>query len=74
MDILFELFRRRPDNGMPWVGFNLILLKRLLDSGFIGVQTLSSVTIIDGIKTSPDLIFITEKWRAFVQELGLHEL
>lgn len=75
MDVLFELFRMPPTEGIPWVGFNLILLKRLLDSGFLDVHELGGVsTTIHGFKTSPDLILITENGRAFVQDLVLHEL
>jgi hypothetical protein len=74
MDILFELFHLPPGEGMPWLGFNLILLKRLLESGFMGVHELPSYSSIGDIRTTPDLIYITERGRSFVQELGLHEL
>jgi HNH endonuclease len=74
MDILFELFRLQPDTGIPWLSFNLILLKRILDAGFIGCHELESFISIDSIKTTPDLSFLTERGRAFVKELGLHEL
>jgi hypothetical protein len=73
MDVLFELFRIGPD-GLPWLGFMLILLKRLLDSGFITVHCSESASVVNGIKYSPDLISITPKGRTFVAELGLHEL
>ena len=74
IDVLFELFQMPPGNGMPWVTFNLILLKRILDSGFIGIREVAAGMTIGSIKTTPDLIFITEKGREFVQDLGMHEL
>jgi hypothetical protein len=74
VDVLFELFGLTEDEGIPWVGFNLILLKRLLDAEYIDVQELSSSIRIGTIKTTPDLIFITDGGRAFIRDLGLHEL
>jgi hypothetical protein len=74
MDVLFELFRMQPGEGMPWLRFMLILLKRLLDSGFVAVHYSTSVYFVDRIKSNPDLITITPKGRSFVADLGLHEL
>jgi hypothetical protein len=83
LDVLFELERR--GEGMPWMGFNLILLNRIIDSGFIAVHEVDSdsvVTVIGieteafvgEIKTSPDIIAITPKGRQFIEELGMREL
>jgi hypothetical protein len=75
MDVLFDLSRMPPNKGMPWIGFNLILLKRVCDSGFLDVHELSGISHTSmGIKASPDIIYLTDKGRAFVQEIGLHEL
>ena len=77
MDVLFALNELPPNEGMPWVGFNLILLKRLLDSGFIEVHELTTGdligTLIGDIKTTPDLIYITPRGRQFIADLGLKE-
>jgi hypothetical protein len=51
-----------------------ILLKRLLDSQFIAIQSPSGQVIIGGMRTNPDSIFITDKGRAFIEELGLREV
>jgi 5-methylcytosine-specific restriction endonuclease McrA len=81
LDVLFEL--KRTGEGMPWVGFNLILLKRIIDSGFIAVHENNSAVTAMGIeteafvgqiKTSPDIIAITPKGRQFIEELGISEL
>ena len=63
-----------PDRGMPWLGYMLILIKRLLDSKYILVQTTNSGMYSNGIKSTPDLIGITDEGRAFIEGLGLHEL
>jgi hypothetical protein len=73
MDVLFELNRLPPDGGIPWVGFNLILIKRLLESGFIGVQEIESGQFIGDIKTTPDLIYITPQGRQFIADLAIKE-
>ena len=73
MDTLFELNRMPPGYGMPWVGFMLIMLKRILDSGFIFVRE-ASTGMIGNIKATPDVIFITAKGTAFLADLGIHEL
>jgi HNH endonuclease len=74
MDVLFALNQLPHDRGMPWVGFNLILLKRLLESEFIGVHELTTGMLVGGdIKTTPDLIYITPRGRQFITDLGLKE-
>jgi HNH endonuclease len=74
IDVLFELFRSPENTGFPWMGYMLILLKRLLDSGLITVHEIESGSWIGHIKTTPDMIAITMKGREFISELGLHEL
>jgi HNH endonuclease len=74
IDVLFELSKLPVDDGMPWVGYTLIMLKRLLESGFISVHELAAGSFVMGIKSTPDIIAITPKGREFISELGLHEL
>ena len=74
IDVLFELSKMPPDTGMPWVQYMLIHLKRLIDSGFISVHELSVGSFVGTIKTTPDMIAITNKGREFIDELGLHKL
>jgi hypothetical protein len=73
IDVLFELNRLPPEQGLPWVGFNLILLKRLLESGFIVVEEIDSGFSVGDIKTTPDLIYITLQGRQFIADLGIKE-
>jgi hypothetical protein len=74
MDILFELYSKNRGVGLLWPPFMHILLKRLLDSQFIGIQSPSGQVIIGGMRTNPDTIFITDKGRSFIEELGLREI
>jgi len=73
MDILFELVRVAPA-GVYWMPVMLIMLKRLLDSGFIvsrhtGVRIRSS-----GMDQSPITLHVTDKGSKFINELGIAEL
>src|SRR3954466_7859346 len=74
MDVIFELRRMDEGEGMPWLRFNLILLRRILDSGFIAIHEVTTGTWIGSIKTTPDIIYITPKGHTFVEGLGIHEL
>jgi HNH endonuclease len=74
LDTLFELGRMPTGQGMPWLSFMLILLKRVLDSGFISVHEISSGMTIGNIKTTPDIIAITPRGREFIADLGIAEL
>lgn len=64
---------------MPWVPFMLIFFKRLIDSGYVRItQDLNPNvrvrTSTNGVNTTPTFVLITDKGRAFVDGLGLHEL
>lgn len=72
MDILFELFKS--GQGLMWPPFMLILLKRILDSGFIEIHRPKGTISIGGMRTNPDTIALTQKGRDFLNDLGLHEL
>jgi HNH endonuclease len=74
LDTLFELNRMSVGQGMPWLGFMLILLKRIIDSGFISIHELSAGLTIGNIKTTPDIIAITPGGREFIADLGIAEL
>jgi hypothetical protein len=74
LDILFELYRLGPGQGIQWPPFNHILLKRILESGFIQVIQPSGNVLIGGMRANPDHLVLTNKGREFVSELGLHEL
>jgi hypothetical protein len=73
MDVLFELAR----TGYPmlWWHFNLILLKRIHDSGFIEISYSETTgSPHDPPSVIPDFLHITEKGRTFINELGTSEL
>jgi hypothetical protein len=66
MDILFELSRLEDGSGLAWLGYQLVFLKRLLESGYIFFQEVPSGIQIGDIKANPDAIAITLKGRQFI--------
>lgn len=75
MDILFELFKIPPGNGLNWPPVMHIMLKRAIDAGYISVhQNPNGSAKTMGMQISPDILILTEKGRGFLNELGLSEL
>lgn len=74
VDVLFELVRIPANQALIWPAHSLLLLKRLLDAAYVIPSQSSANIMIDGINLTPNLITLTEKGRAFINEIGLHEL
>jgi hypothetical protein len=51
-----------------------ILLKRLYDSGYIESHEPTFRVTVGNLRATTDIVAITSKGRAFVEEFGLHEL
>ena len=73
-NILFELYQQPKGKGIMWPPFNHVFLKRTLESGYLGVIEPEVSIKLDGMRSNPDIVHITDKGRAFVESLGLHEL
>jgi len=74
LDILFELYQAQPNASIQWPPFMNILIKRIIEAGYIGIQKAQGGVHIMGMQANPDYLLITPKGRKFVEELGLHEL
>lgn len=74
MDILFDLYQRPDGEGIQWPPFNHILLKRIIEAGLIEIREPSAGVSLGGMRASPDGLFLTHKGRAFLDEIGAHEL
>lgn len=72
VDFLFELYRNPPNHGTLFAKSMKLLIKRLIDAGYVKVHedhrptynTLESFLI-------PDVVIITEEGREFIDSLGL---
>ena len=73
VDILFECAK---SNGRPlmWAPFNMLLLKRLIESGYIKYISTPTSVAIGGMKSNPDYIGITKEGLAYIDSLGEVEL
>jgi len=84
MDVLFELFRAKPNKGLPFPTYLSLLIKRILDAGFIQIIEPEGIAAslrgfynngkFDFIKLTPDLLVITDKGREFVESLSIKEI
>ena len=73
VDVLFEC-ARNVGKQIMWAPFNMLLLRRLIDSGYIQYIVKPAGVVIGGMKSNPDYITITEKGVQYVQSLGEIEL
>lgn len=74
VDILFELSKLPPGQALIWPPFSLLLLKRLLDVGYIAATKSPAHMSISGINLTPELILLTDKGKSFINEIEIHEL
>lgn len=73
VDVLFECARNAGIQLM-WAPFNLLLLKRLSESGYIQYIDTPGSVFVGGMKSNPDLISITQKGLDYIASLGEVEL
>jgi hypothetical protein len=78
VDVLFDLYGLPENHGHPWPVYMNLLLKRILDAGYVRIEELSGGfamgTAFGTVKSSPDAVLITEKGRQFVRSLEVMEL
>jgi hypothetical protein len=74
IDILFELNKSESSQGILWLPAMLVLLRRSMESNFINVVRPEGGTALNGMQISPDIIFITDTGREFLENLKKHEL
>jgi hypothetical protein len=74
MDVLFQLNSMPPHQGLPWLAYQLVFLKRLFDARYLFFQEQPGGFLMGDVKSNPDWIGITQAGRDFIAELGLHEL
>jgi HNH endonuclease len=73
VDILFELYRAQQGDVLQWPPFMMLLIKRLIDTKYIGIREERAGVYISGMKTNPDYIFITIDGRNYVDSLGIDQ-
>jgi len=69
VDMLFECAKAAGQHLM-WAPFNMLLLKRLIESGYVQYTTTPGGVMIGGMKSNPDYISITPNGVAYIASLG----
>jgi len=72
VDLLFELYRNPPNYGELFAKSMSLLIKRLLDAGYVTVHEDKRPTY-NAVEAFliPDVVIITEEGRKFIDSLGL---
>ena len=74
LDVLFETNACQPDQSIDWPPFMNILIKRILDAGFVEIAEKSGWVFINNMQFSPVQLSITDKGRDFIRDVGLREM
>lgn len=74
IDLLFELFKAEPGRALAFPRYLSLLIKRLLDAGFVGFENSGGLFFMGGMKLNPDYVVITDKGRRFVESVGLEDI
>jgi hypothetical protein len=67
VDLLTELNKLPPKQGLMWPQFNFMLIKRIVDAGYVTITPKNVSVHIGGMPSAPDILQITDKGRAFVE-------
>ena len=76
IDVLFEASKCGPDQYLDWPPFLGILIKRILDAELVELHDDQSdgFVFIRGKRADPSALFITDKGRKFIEDIGLIEM
>lgn len=74
VDILFEASKLPPGQGIMWTPVMMMLIRRILEAGFVNVIEPQGMISIGGLDQNPRLLVLSDKGRSFLAELGDHEL
>ena len=71
VDTLFEAYRLGVNEGIPWPPYLMLLIKRLLDAGYLNVHRESGGVWIAGMQANPDYLVISTKGKEYIESLNL---
>ena len=75
IDVLFEANLCQPGQSMDWPPFMRILIKRILDAKFVEIpERQNGGVFVNKMRIDPDRLFITDKGREFIQDIGSREM
>jgi hypothetical protein len=79
IDAILMLFKGGEGAYLPWQEFMMIFFNRAFEARYLGVMKsnhpgITMTSSQGGVDTSPRFLVLTDRGRAFVAELGLHEI
>lgn len=74
LDILFELFNSDEGSEKPFPAFMLMLIKRIVDSGFVEITEGSSYVQVQDMKLNPSYLKLTKEGKNFISHLDEKDL
>ena len=74
LDILFELYNNDDGAKFEFPPFMHLLIKRIMDSGFVFVVQDQSSVRVSGMRINPDYLVLTGKDREFISHLDKNDL
>lgn len=74
LDILFELAKKQPGEQIQFPNFMRILIRRIEEAAYVAVEEKGTFFRVNDMAMGPDNVRLTEKGRAFLSELGVHDL
>ncbi|KPF76743.1 hypothetical protein IP68_02285 [Blastomonas sp. AAP25] len=74
MDILFDAARLPPGQGILWTPVMMVLIRRVIEAGYLVVVAPQTIVSIGGLDQSPRQLMISAKGREFLADFGDHEL
>lgn len=76
IDVLFETNACPPGESTPWPPFMRLLIKRLLDAGYVELSDQGSdgFVFVRGMRMDPSDLSITDEGRKFIQEIGSQQI
>ena len=70
IDVLFEANACPPGESIQWPPFMSLLIKRILDAGYVTLSKPTNGVFVHGMRINPVDLSITDKGRKFIQEIG----
>lgn len=70
LDVLFELSRLVEKQGLPYLSIYYLLIKSILEDGYVQIIQSQGGVFMSGIKMDPDILIITQKGRDFIKDFS----
>lgn len=75
MDLLFDASKLSEGQALLWPPIMNILIRRVLEAGYLDLRDQPGVHVsLGGLDQTPRLLTLSRRGRAFLDEMGVHEL